>query len=253
MCPSHEKPVRNKPREAAPRAISDKHRDTLAARPSSDCGKPFSFFRLPEQHFPENKMPHKPKQETHASPQSVAVLLWLSFALWLYSLLGVGLQSHGNWYGAEILFTGTFLGWIGCSPWIAGLAVYANYFYLFAWCRLAWGTKAPAVSITLMLLFASFTFQLQETAVGESGRMANVYAWGWGAVWWGLSLATLIIVTYARARSFPKKQPFGSQSQCTQPYFCLYSVCFYTNTIRQTHRKNHGILPRECLKSFQHS
>lgn len=150
-------------------------------------------------------MPHKPKQETHASPQSVAVLLCLSFALWLYSLLGVGFQSYETWYGAEILFTGTFLGWIGCSPWIAGLAVYANYFYLFAWCRLAWGTKAPAVSTSLMLLFASFTFQLQETAKGESGHTADVYAWGWGAVWWGLSLATLTIAACARAFRISQK------------------------------------------------
>ena len=150
-------------------------------------------------------MPHTPKQETHASPQSVAVLLCLSFALWLYSLLGVGFQSYETWYGAEILFTGTFLGWIGCSPWIAGLAVYANYFYLFAWCRLAWGTKAPAVSTSLMLLFASFTFQLQETAKGESGHTADVYAWGWGAVWWGLSLATLTIAACARAFRISQK------------------------------------------------
>ena len=165
----------------------------------------FHFSACLNSTVQKNKMPHKPKQETHASPQSVAVLLWLSFALWLYSLLGVGFQSYETWYGAEILFTGTFLGWIGCIPWIAGLAVYANYFYLFAWCRLAWGTKAPAVSTSLMLLFASFTFQLQETAKGESGHTADVYAWGWGAVWWGLSLATLTIATCARAFRISQK------------------------------------------------
>ena len=101
---------------------------------------------------------------------------------------------------------GSLFGWLGCIPAISGLAVYANYFYLFTLCRLAHNKKIPTTSTVLMLLFASFTFLLQKLAKSESGSTSDIYAWGWGAIWWGLSLITLAIATCTKSGKIPHEK-----------------------------------------------
>ncbi|MBR5675614.1 MAG: hypothetical protein IKX14_04150 [Neisseriaceae bacterium] len=141
-------------------------------------------------------------------PKAIKLLLWLSFGLWIYSLFGVGFDSGGKApeYGLYILTFGSLLGWLGCSPFPTGCAVYANYFYIFALYRLAFGTKIPTVSTTIMLLLASLTFFLKEVLVNEAGWTTDIDTWGWGAIWWGLSLITLTIATYTKSGKIPLKK-----------------------------------------------
>ncbi|MBR7002956.1 MAG: hypothetical protein IKI11_09895 [Neisseriaceae bacterium] len=141
-------------------------------------------------------------------PKAIKLLLWLSFGLWIYSLFALGIDDGSNepYYGILILLVGTFFGWLGCLPFPTGCAVYANYFYLFALYRLAFGTKIPTTSTTFMLILASLTFFVQKIAVGESGHWTDIDAWGWGAIWWGLSLITLTIATYSKSGKIPLKK-----------------------------------------------
>ena len=127
---------------------------------------------------------------------------------------------------------GSLFGWLGCIPAISGLAVYANYFYLFALCRLAYGTKTPTTSTIFMLLFASFTFLLQKIVTSESGSTSNVYAWGWGAIWWGLSLITLAIATYTKSGKIPYRKaiPITAKTYAAilLPLFALFLYQYNT-------------------------
>ena len=140
-------------------------------------------------------------------PKAIKLLLWLSFGLWIYSLFGLGFYSGGNApeYGLYILTFGSLLGWLGCSPFHTGCAVYANYFYLFALLCLMCG-GIPKKSTFCMLLLASLTFFLKEVLVNEAGWTTDIDAWGWGAIWWGLSLITLTIVTFVQWKKIPYKK-----------------------------------------------
>ncbi len=140
-------------------------------------------------------------------PSAIKLLLWLSFGLWIYSLFGVGFDSGGKEpeYGLYILTFGSLLGWLGCSPFPTGCAVYANYFYLFALLCLMCG-GIPKKSTICMLLLASLTFFLKEVLVNEAGWTTDIDAWGWGAIWWGLSLITLTIATYSKSGKIPLKK-----------------------------------------------
>lgn len=145
--------------------------------------------------------------QENALPKAIKLLLWLSFGLWIYSLFALGIDDGSNepHYGLFILTMGSLLGWVGCEPFPTGCAVYANYFYIFALYRLAFGTKIPTVSTTIMLLLASLTFFVQKIAVGTAGT-TTIDAWGWGAIWWGLSLITLTIATYSKSGKIPLKK-----------------------------------------------
>ncbi|MBQ9601247.1 MAG: hypothetical protein IJR46_04470 [Neisseriaceae bacterium] len=152
------------------------------------------------------------KQKNQLSSE-VKLLLWISFGLWIYSLLGIGFYAGSeSTYGWVILLLGTFGGWFAGEPFFSGFAVYANYFYLFALFRLTFGNKIPTTSVKWMLALASLTVLLKEVMINEevlingAGRYASIDAWGWGAIWWGLSLITLTIATYTQNGRIPLKK-----------------------------------------------
>ena len=144
--------------------------------------------------------------QENALPKAIKLLLWLSFGLWVYSLFALGIDDGSNepHYGLFILTMGSLLGWVGCEPFPTGCAVYANYFYIFALLCLMCG-RVPKKSIICMLLLASLTFFVREIAVGTAGA-TSIDAWGWGAIWWGLSLITLTIVTFVQWEKIPYKK-----------------------------------------------
>lgn len=145
------------------------------------------------------KLASTSKQKNQLSSE-VKLLLWISFGLWIYSLLGLGFYATDNHpiYGLLILLLGTLFGWFAGVPFFSSFAVYANYFYLFALFRLTFGNKIPTTSVKLMLALASLTVLLKRVMINEAGGYASIDAWGWGAIWWGLSLITLTIATYTQ-------------------------------------------------------
>ena len=127
-------------------------------------------------------------------------LLRLSLILWLLSLPLPAFyidEENSLWLGIFVLLVGLPLGWLGAG--LAGLAVYANVFYYYAFRKLS-ANKTPRISIILMLLFASLSVFLQVVMVSELPSYAPVFAWGWGAVVWAMSLVALACAAWLPER-----------------------------------------------------
>lgn len=118
------------------------------------------------------------------------LLIFLSLAMWLVSLvLPAFLTERETWFGVNILLIGIPLGWLGAG--LAGFAVYANIFYIYAWFKLLLGKNKPRVSIIMMLLLASLTVFLNEIMYDARPAYIELASWGWGAIIWGMSVLLL--------------------------------------------------------------
>ena len=127
-------------------------------------------------------------------------LLRLSLILWLLSLPLPAFyidEENSLWLGIFVLLVGLPLGWLGAG--LAGLAVYANIFYYYAFRKLS-TNKTPRISIVLMLLFASLSVFLRVVLVSERPSYAPVFAWGWGAILWAMSLVALACAAWLPER-----------------------------------------------------
>lgn len=145
-----------------------------------------------------------------------------SIIFWFASLLMVGFYSYETFFGIGILLL-LPIAWI--SP-PAGLAVYANIFYWFAVLFLL-RNKKPKISLYLMVILALFTFTLREIPYGESGNMASVRIWGYGAFVWGFALILLIGAVKDRRQNY-------SALEILLPYFSVFlaiisATLFYKN------------------------
>lgn len=145
-----------------------------------------------------------------------------SIIFWFASLLMVGFYSYEVFFGIGILLL-LPIAWI--SP-PAGLAVYANIFYWFAVLFLL-RNKKPKISLYLMVILALFTFTLREIPYGESGNMASVHIWGYGAFVWGFALILLIGAVKDRRQNY-------SALEILLPYFSVFlaiisATLFYKN------------------------
>ncbi len=139
------------------------------------------------------------KVESKQTPPT-RLLLRLSLILWLLSLPLPAFyidEENSLWLGIFVLLVGLPLGWLGAG--LAGLAVYANIFYYYAFRKLS-TNKTPRISIVLMLLFASLSVFLQVVLVSERPSYAPVFAWGWGAILWAMSLVALACAAWLPER-----------------------------------------------------
>lgn len=125
-------------------------------------------------------------------------LLRLSLILWLISLPLPAFYVDGQdsvWLGIFVLLMGLPLGYLGAG--LAGLAVYANIFYYFAFRKLS-ANKTPRISIALMLMLAGLTVFLSGVTFG--GGISHVFAWGWGTFVWAMSLVALACAAWLPER-----------------------------------------------------
>lgn len=81
------------------------------------------------------------------------------------------------------------IAWVG-----AGWGAYANPFFVYVVFKSHRGKPAP-VAVLLMLLLALTTLSFDKMLVNEAGSTSQVVSWGWGAILWGLSLATIAIAS----------------------------------------------------------
>lgn len=106
-----------------------------------------------------------------------------ALCLWVLSLFlpAFDMDGNGSTLGFKAILVGLLYGWMGG----AGIAVYANVFFLFSVSRLLKGRAvviAPLVMIVLGLTAAPFP----------------VVSWGWGAVLWAMALLTLGVAALVR-------------------------------------------------------
>ena len=145
-------------------------------------------------------MKHRPPTDKVESKQTPPTrpLLRLSLILWLISLPLPAFYVDGQdsvWLGIFVLLMGLPLGYLGAG--LAGLAVYANIFYYFAFRNLS-ANKTPRISIALMLMLAGLTVFLSGVTFG--GGISHVFAWGWGAFVWAMSLVALACAAWLPER-----------------------------------------------------
>lgn len=154
---------------------------------------------------------NKIKEPTPIEPQ-IKVLMISSIILWFISLPMVGFYADADYFGWFILLLSP-LAWIGLP---AGLAVYANFFYWWIVFSLMLNQK-PKTSILFMVGLALLTITLREVPRGESGSMATVYAWGYGAFIWVFAIILM-------AGAVWDTRPFYSIKQILAPYFIAFLV-----------------------------
>lgn len=154
---------------------------------------------------------NKIKEPTSIEPQ-VKILMIGSIILWVISLPMIGFYADTTYFGLFILSLIPFA-WLGLP---AGLAVYANFFYWWIVFSLMLNQK-PKTSILFMVGLALLTITLREVPRGESGSMATVYAWGYGAFVWGFAIILM-------AGAVWDTRPFYSIKQILAPYFIAFLV-----------------------------
>lgn len=127
----------------------------------------------------------------------IAVLTWLISL----ALPGFSVESSSEiWFGYLILLTGLMFGWL-----VNGWAVYANLFFVFAMFRLYTG-KMPSISVYAMLVLTAllplFSGVIRDSG---SGYILPVVSWGWGAVFWVISILLLACAAAVRAEVLSKQ------------------------------------------------
>lgn len=123
-------------------------------------------------------------------PKYVRLLTYAAALGWLISLFLPGFRLHD---GTAPLGWGILamlpLAWLG-----GGWAAYANPFFLYVAFKSLRGKPAP-IAVVLMLLLALSTLSVDEMLINEAGHTSTVVSWGWGAMLWGLSLATIAVAS----------------------------------------------------------
>jgi hypothetical protein len=131
-------------------------------------------------------------KEHHSS--SIVKLTNIALVIWLISLLltGFSISSNNNTYtGGFILLFGLLFGWMA-----NGWAVYANLCFLRVVSSLI-ANKHPQGSVILMILLAGTLPFFPGPPMSEANDTAvPVTSWGWGAVFW---LVSLVLVSIAAA------------------------------------------------------
>ena len=120
------------------------------------------------------------------------------------SLFSFGFYNGNNSnLGIVVLIAGLLFGWL-VMP--GGLAAYANIFYIIILIRFLIKKPFSSVLATSMLLLASLTVIFEGYDLG--GGLQTVYAWGWGAVFWCISLITIAIATFKQDQDIAVKKQF---------------------------------------------
>ena len=147
----------------------------------------------------------------HAKP-----LCYVSAVLLVLSIFMPGFFISGNtdpeWYGLMILMVSP-LAWMNG---ISGLAVYANFVYVWVWLRLLSGVRVKE-SVFLMVGLALCTFTLREVMIDENGGTRNVVAWGWGAIVWGAAMILLAGASWDKRR-------YRSVFHTLLPYITIFTL-----------------------------
>lgn len=181
-------------------------------------------------------------------------LLRLSLILWLLSLPLPAFyidEENSLWLGIFVLLVGLPLGWLGAG--LAGLAVYANIFYYYAFRKLS-TNKTPRISIVLMLLFASLSVFLRVVLVSERPSYAPVFAWGWGAILWAMSLVALACAAWLPERFKSRRYMQPATLALLALFAAVSSSLFILKYIQYRHANDderRRYLPYFPLRAFQ--
>ncbi len=133
----------------------------------------------------------KQNNKNNKTNRAPTLLLVFSLMTMGISLFSISFITYTEPYsGFMTLGVGLIFGWIA-PP--GGLAVYANLFYFYALLKSA-SKKPPTVAAIIMLVLASLTFTFD--CVPHGAGCSSVYAWGWGAVFWMLSILALTFVVF---------------------------------------------------------
>lgn len=159
------------------------------------------------------------KTESDSEPK---ILIFFSLIMMIISLCSIGFYNGSNEnLGAVILILGLLFGWLAMP---GGLAVYANIFYLIILFKLYLKNTSSPLLTSCMLLLASLTVLFQGYDLG--GGIQSVYAWGWGAVFWAISLVALATA------SFKKDEKLNIQKQLSLIVVILFCILVPVGALR---------------------
>jgi len=158
------------------------------------------FLGIPyygEEESIETQEANHPESEQTKSDKMAGKITAFSFILWMLSLALPGFTLDGNpseeVYGVLILIEGVLLGWL-----TGVFAAYANIFYLYAAASLT-KNETPVKSIIFMVCLAATTVFVRSILADEGGGRASITSWGWGAIFWGVSLLLLVVAALTQA------------------------------------------------------
>jgi len=117
------------------------------------------------------------------------IMTMFSGLFWCASLAMTGIALYSKQQrllGVEILS----MGWL--SPLVLNFAWFSNLFILYAFFRLLKGKSATKSSIIAVILSLD-TFRFNLYMLNEGGATTPVYGYGWGAVFWFISIALLLV------------------------------------------------------------
>jgi hypothetical protein len=136
----------------------------------------------------------------------VKTLASASIALWFASLFMVSfltLELDGTYLGLFTLAFGTLFGWM-----VAGFAVYANPFFLYAACKLRCGGLPKRAVLVMVVLALSLPFFKGVLWNEGPGTIRPVVSWGWGAVCWILAIYVVTVAAALRGGVIGRRGTF---------------------------------------------
>ena len=125
-------------------------------------------------------------------------------SLWLVSLALPGFSveyGETTMYGIYILFLGILFGW-----YVSGWAAYANVFFIMVAFKLLRKSDSIPTGITIAMVTLAASMPLFEGLILSEANLAimPVVSWGWGAIFWLMSVGVLASATASRALLLPE-------------------------------------------------
>lgn len=144
-----------------------------------------------------------------------------ALTIWCCSLVFTGFVLYsGQKYisGFEILLTG----WL--SPLVLNFAWFANIFFLYSiFCLLSGGV--PIKSAIIATLLSLDTFRFSQYLLNEGGSTSYIYGYGWGAVFWFVSIYLMLVAVGTRRRETNTSNKPSDMQEWLQPIsFVLLSI-----------------------------